>query len=142
MFCVYTLSAFVGLATTGECLKNSDDEILFYLFFYFRTKIDLRIKFPIYALDLTRFVINSGPETRRSNSNSIYDLAAVIVHHGSGTSNGHYTAYAYNGGTWMHFKDSSVKEVTENVVKDVKPYILFYTKRNSDNLSVSPTDSI
>lgn len=92
----------------------------------------MRIKFPIHALDLTRFVLNSGPETRRSNSNSIYDLAAVIVHHGSGTSNGHYTAYATNGGTWMHFNDSSVKEVPEHVVADCKPYILFYTKRDGD----------
>lgn len=104
---------------------------------YSRTKIDLRIKFPIHALDLTRFVLNSGPETRRSNSNSIYDLAAVIVHHGSGTSNGHYTAYATHGGTWMHFNDSSVKEVPEHVVADCKPYILFYTKRDGDVASSS-----
>lgn len=110
-------------------------------FFFFRTKIDLRINFPIQALDLNRFVLNSGPETRRSNSNSIYDLAAVIVHHGSGTSNGHYTAYACNGGSWMHFNDSSVKEVSEQIVADCKPYILFYTKRDGDNPIVSSDSS-
>ncbi|KAG5682111.1 hypothetical protein PVAND_011490 [Polypedilum vanderplanki] len=99
---------------------------------YYRTKIDLQIKFPIQALDLTKFVLNNGPETRRSNSNSIYDLAAVIVHHGSGTSNGHYTAYANTNGSWLHFNDSSVKEVTEQVVANCKPYILFYTKRDGE----------
>lgn len=99
---------------------------------YYRTKIDLRIHFPINALDLSKFVLSSGPETRRSNSTSIYDLAAVIVHHGSGTSNGHYTSYAHNNGVWMHFNDTSVKEVTEDIVADCKPYILFYTKREGD----------
>lgn len=99
---------------------------------YFRTKIDLRIMFPLKALDLSRFVLNSGPETRRSNSNSVYDLAAVIVHHGTGTSNGHYTSYAYHNSVWMHFNDTSVKEVSEEQVANCKPYILFYTKRDSD----------
>lgn len=92
----------------------------------------MRIQFPINALDLSKFVLNSGPETRRSNSSSIYDLAAVIVHHGSGTSNGHYTCFAHNNGIWMHFNDSLVKEVTEDTVANCKPYILFYTKREGD----------
>lgn len=52
---------------------------------FFRTKIDLRIKFPIKSLDMSQYVLNNGPETRRSSStNNVYDLAAVIVHHGNG----------------------------------------------------------
>lgn len=52
---------------------------------FFRTKIDLTIKFPINSLDMSQYVLNNGPETRRSNSsNNVYDLAAVIVHHGNG----------------------------------------------------------
>lgn len=97
--------------------------------FILRTKIDLSIAFPINALDLSKFVLN-GPETRRSNNTgALYDLAAVIVHHGTGTSNGHYTSYANNGGIWMHFNDSTVKEVTVDQVSQCKPYILFYIKR-------------
>uniref|UniRef100_A0A182UDC1 ubiquitinyl hydrolase 1 n=1 Tax=Anopheles melas TaxID=34690 RepID=A0A182UDC1_9DIPT len=47
---------------------------------FYRTKIDLRIAFPINALDMSQFVLNNGPETRRSNSScNIYDLAAVII---------------------------------------------------------------
>lgn len=95
----------------------------------------MRIDFPINSLDLTKFVFNSGPETRRSNSTSVYDLAAVIVHQGTGTSNGHYTAYANHKGCWMHFNDTSVKEVAEDVVAACKPYILFYTKRDGDGSS-------
>lgn len=52
---------------------------------FFRTKIDLRIKFPIKSLDMSQYVLQNGPETRRSNlNNNVYDLAAVIVHHGNG----------------------------------------------------------
>lgn len=56
-----------------------------FLFIFCSTKIDLRISFPIKELDMSQFVLNNGPETRRSNSsNNVYDLAAVIVHHGNG----------------------------------------------------------
>lgn len=37
------------------------------------------------SLDMSQYVLNNGPETRRStSSNNVYDLAAVIVHHGNG----------------------------------------------------------
>uniref|UniRef100_A0A182TAU8 Ubiquitin carboxyl-terminal hydrolase n=1 Tax=Anopheles maculatus TaxID=74869 RepID=A0A182TAU8_9DIPT len=101
-----------------------------------RTKIDLRIAFPINALDMSQFVLNNGPETRRSNSScNIYDLAAVIVHHGNGSSCGHYTSFAINNGVWMHFNDHTVKEVSSNAVAECKPYILFYIKRDPTNVS-------
>ncbi|XP_055596056.1 ubiquitin carboxyl-terminal hydrolase 3-like [Uranotaenia lowii] len=103
---------------------------------FYRTKIDLRITFPINALDMSQYVLQNGPETRRSNSScNIYDLAAVIVHHGNGSSCGHYTSYAINNGVWMHFNDHSVKEVSTEAVADCKPYILFYIKRDPSNVS-------
>uniref|UniRef100_A0A182QVN5 Ubiquitin carboxyl-terminal hydrolase n=1 Tax=Anopheles farauti TaxID=69004 RepID=A0A182QVN5_9DIPT len=101
---------------------------------FYRTKIDLRIAFPINALDMSQFVLNNGPETRRSNSScNIYDLAAVIVHHGNGSSCGHYTSFAINNGVWMHFNDHTVKEVSSSAVAECKPYILFYIKRDPTN---------
>ncbi|XP_055713046.1 ubiquitin carboxyl-terminal hydrolase 3-like [Phlebotomus papatasi] len=103
---------------------------------FFRTKIDLRISFPINSLDMSQFVLNNGPETRRSNSsNNVYDLAAVIVHHGNGSSCGHYTSFAINNGTWLHFNDHTVKEVPPSAVADCKPYILFYIRRDSSKNS-------
>lgn len=103
---------------------------------FYRTKIDLRISFPINALDMSQFVLNNGPETRRSNSScNVYDLAAVIVHHGNGSSCGHYTSFAINNGIWMHFNDHSVKEVSSSAVAECKPYILFYIKRDPTNTS-------
>uniref|UniRef100_A0A1L8DTC5 Ubiquitin carboxyl-terminal hydrolase n=1 Tax=Nyssomyia neivai TaxID=330878 RepID=A0A1L8DTC5_9DIPT len=103
---------------------------------FFRTKIDLRISFPINSLDMSQFVLNNGPETRRSNSsNNVYDLAAVIVHHGNGSSCGHYTSFAINNGTWLHFNDHTVKEVSPAAVAECKPYILFYIRRDSSKNS-------
>lgn len=114
---------------------------------FYRTKIDLRISFPINALDMSKFVLNNGPETRRSNSScNIYDLAAVIVHHGNGSSCGHYTSYAINNGVWMHFNDHSVKEVSSSAVAECKPYILFYIKRDPSNpsrqLTMAPSSTM
>lgn len=109
---------------------------------FYRTKIDLRISFPINALDMSQFVLNNGPETRRSNSScNVYDLAAVIVHHGNGSSCGHYTSFAINNGVWMHFNDHTVKEVSSAAVADCKPYILFYIKRDPTNASRLPSSS-
>lgn len=102
-------------------------------------------------MDMSQFVLNNGPETRRSNAGSnVYDLAAVIVHHGNGlvepkekaftmgvtkkrflssSSCGHYTSFAINNGTWLHFNDHTVKEVAVKAVAECKPYILFYNRR-------------
>ncbi|KAL1117737.1 hypothetical protein AAG570_004052 [Ranatra chinensis] len=95
---------------------------------FFRTKVDIHITFPVVALDMSQFVLNDYPDTRRS-STYLYDLAAVIVHHGGGSGCGHYTAFAIHDGRWFHFNDSSVKPIESDVVAKCKPYILFYIRR-------------
>ena len=97
----------------------------------FRQKIDTSIMFPVTALDMSQYVLSSPHETRRSGAGStLYDLAAVIVHHGSGTGSGHYTAFAVNdGGQWFHFNDSSVRQTEIETVAKCKPYIMFYVRR-------------
>lgn len=48
-------------------------------------KLDTDVKFPIEFLDMTDFVLHDVRDTRQSCMGSnVYDLAAVIVHHGSG----------------------------------------------------------
>ncbi|XP_021937087.1 ubiquitin carboxyl-terminal hydrolase 3-like isoform X4 [Zootermopsis nevadensis] len=95
-----------------------------------RTKIDTNISFPVTALDMSQFVLSSLHETRRSGMGSnLYDLAAVIVHHGSGVGSGHYTAFAVNDGQWFHFNDSTVRLTEDEVVAKCKPYIMFYIRR-------------
>ena len=56
---------------------------------YARTKIDTFIEFPLNGLDMSNYLLNNLSGTRFSNSgSSLYDLAAVIVHHGSGAGSG------------------------------------------------------
>ncbi|XP_072938041.1 ubiquitin carboxyl-terminal hydrolase 3-like [Epargyreus clarus] len=97
---------------------------------YFRTKVDTNISFPLSALDMSRFVLSNVPDTRRSGlGNNLYDLAAVIVHHGSGAGSGHYTAFAINEDQWFHFNDQTVRPADVSAVASCKPYILFYIRR-------------
>lgn len=49
---------------------------------YFRTKIDSRIDFPIRSLDMSKYVLREGGEPNQDHN--IYDLSAVIMHHGNG----------------------------------------------------------
>ncbi|CAB3244762.1 unnamed protein product [Arctia plantaginis] len=97
---------------------------------FYRTKVDTSISFPLRALDMSRFVLSNVPDTRRSGrGNNLYDLAAVIVHHGSGAGSGHYTAFAINEEQWFHFNDQSVRASDATVVAGCKAYILFYIRR-------------
>lgn len=48
-------------------------------------KLDTDVSFPIEFLDMSDFVLHDVRDTRQSCMGSnVYDLAAVIVHHGSG----------------------------------------------------------
>lgn len=52
---------------------------------YSRTKLDTHVEFPLDSLDMSNYLLSNLHDTRCSNSGScLYDLAAVIVHHGSG----------------------------------------------------------
>ncbi|XP_074651143.1 ubiquitin carboxyl-terminal hydrolase 3-like [Tubulanus polymorphus] len=97
---------------------------------YFRVKVETYVHFPVRGLDMSRYVLDNLHETRNSflGSNE-YDLAAVIVHHGSGAGSGHYTAYAMHEGRWYNFNDSTVTVCDEETVAKCKAYILFYVRR-------------
>nr|DBA31069.1 TPA: hypothetical protein GDO54_006979 [Pyxicephalus adspersus] len=63
--------------------------------------------------------------------NFLYDLSAVVMHHGKGFGSGHYTAFCYNpeGGFWVHCNDSKLHTCTVEEVCKAQAYILFYTQR-------------
>ncbi|GAB6031235.1 Ubiquitin carboxyl-terminal hydrolase 3 [Chamberlinius hualienensis] len=97
---------------------------------YFRMKIDNYIEFPLRGLDMSKFMLSNMHETRGNGCKcTLYDLAAVIVHHGSGAGSGHYTAYATHEGSWYHFNDSTVTKTDEETVAKSKAYIFFYIRR-------------
>lgn len=64
-----------------------------------------------------------------------YDLAAVIVHHGT-AGGGHYTCYALNeqSSQWIEFDDSSARPVSVETVANCQAYVLFYQKRPTNEL--------
>ena len=54
-----------------------------------RTKVDTFVEFPLSGLDMSNYLLRNLSSTRFSNANScLYDLAAVIVHHGNGMGSG------------------------------------------------------
>lgn len=100
---------------------------------YARTKLDNHIEFPLNGLDMSGYLLKNLSGTRLSSGGtSLYDLAAVIVHHGTGTGSGHYTAFATNNKAWFHFNDCTVRESDFQTVCSSKPYILFYVQRELD----------
>jgi len=98
---------------------------------YARTKLDTYIEFPLNGLDMSGYLLKNLSGTRYSNAgSSLYDLAAVIVHHGTGAGSGHYTAFATNNQAWFNFNDCSVKETDYQTVNSSRAYILFYVQRD------------
>ncbi|XP_054896096.1 ubiquitin carboxyl-terminal hydrolase 3 [Poeciliopsis prolifica] len=93
---------------------------------FLRNKVDTYVEFPLKGLDMRGFLLE--PENTLPGS-CLYDLAAVVVHHGSGVGSGHYTAYGSHEGHWYHFNDSTVTLTNEDTVKKAKAYILFYVER-------------
>lgn len=65
----------------------------------------------------------------------MYDLTAVIVHHGT-AGGGHYTCYALNEPTeqWIEFDDSSARPVSVDTVANCQAYVLFYRKRRTKEM--------
>ncbi|XP_041464022.1 ubiquitin carboxyl-terminal hydrolase 3-like [Lytechinus variegatus] len=105
---------------------------------FLRTKIDTYVQFPMKGLDIQPYML--GTECQDENvSSTVYDLAAVIVHQGSGAGAGHYIAFAVNNGQWYCFNDSTVTPVEEKVITRCKAYILFYVSHQfkDDFLSFS-----
>ncbi|KAJ8002429.1 hypothetical protein DPEC_G00158810 [Dallia pectoralis] len=103
---------------------------------YLRNKVDTYVEFPLRGLDMKGYLLepeNSLPE------GCLYDLAAVVVHHGSGVGSGHYTAYGRQEGRWYHFNDNTVTLTEEETVVKAKAYILFYTERKDTASSETDT---
>ncbi|XP_066524523.1 ubiquitin carboxyl-terminal hydrolase 3 [Hoplias malabaricus] len=105
---------------------------------FLRNKVDTYVDFPLRGLDMKRYLLE--PENSLPGS-CLYDLVAVVVHHGSGVGSGHYTAYGHHEGRWYHFNDSTVTLVSEETVAKAKAYILFYTEQIEQDQAASETET-
>lgn len=95
----------------------------------YRQKLECYVEFPLANLDMNKYILDMHETRGTTIGSNIYDLAAVIVHHGSGAAAGHYTAYVLHEGQWYHFNDSTVTACEPETVVRCKAYILFYIRR-------------
>ncbi|XP_009991770.1 PREDICTED: ubiquitin carboxyl-terminal hydrolase 4 [Chaetura pelagica] len=96
---------------------------------YWRDKLDTVVEFPVRGLNMSEFVCDP-----RAGS-YVYDLIAVSNHYGA-MGVGHYTAYAKNkvNNKWYYFDDSSVSLASVDQIVTKAAYVLFYQRRNSEEL--------
>lgn len=100
---------------------------------YWGSKIGDFVEFPTKGLCLDEFVKHIVPTQIRHE----YDLISVVNHHG-GYMAGHYTCFAKNNGTWYDCNDATVTPVTELLVRDSQAYVLFFERREGNNISTTP----
>lgn len=64
----------------------------------------------------------------------MYDLVAVVTHHGLNAGSGHYTACAREftaegNSDWQHFNDDDVNSLTAEEVRTGQGYIFLYARK-------------
>uniref|UniRef100_A0A8C6UCZ9 Ubiquitin carboxyl-terminal hydrolase n=1 Tax=Neogobius melanostomus TaxID=47308 RepID=A0A8C6UCZ9_9GOBI len=110
-----------------------------------REKIGVHVSFdqllnmePYCSLDASSKGVPSSSSVKSTNSSRtkhlIYELSAVVMHHGKGFGSGHYTSYCYNteGAFWVHCNDSKLNVCSVEEVCRAQAYILFYTRVTQD----------
>ncbi|XP_076812613.1 ubiquitin carboxyl-terminal hydrolase 19-like isoform X3 [Clavelina lepadiformis] len=103
-----------------------------------RDKIDMFVDFPTSGLDMSPYCI-----TKRDGKPQIYDLFAVVNHHG-GIFGGHYTSYVRLSDLgnsrestvgWRLCDDSHVTRIpSEKQVVTKAAYVMLYRRRESGNV--------
>ncbi|MDN3506838.1 MAG: hypothetical protein P0S96_06380 [Simkaniaceae bacterium] len=80
------------------------------------------------AIDFPMSFEFSKEQCREGNRS--YSPDAFILHHGSGTGSGHYTAYIHRNGYWWHVNDHNVTQVSdrEAASKIQSAYIVHYAQ--------------
>ncbi|KAJ1020104.1 hypothetical protein NDA16_004384 [Ustilago loliicola] len=108
------------------------------------------------AMNSAAFQRGAAKEAEQGKAESIYRLAAIVVHYGS-HSFGHYIAFKrvpgahsdYNGigddgagDTWLRISDESVSPATIQQVKQENPYMLFYELLPPRNADAAPQQKV
>ena len=66
---------------------------------------------------------NAGDEEHQR-----YQITGVVVHEGPSITAGHYLSYVCSEGIWLEINDSSVREVSWEIAKNMRVYLLFYLR--------------
>ena len=104
-------------------------------------KVMNHVQFPVRNFSLRQYrsdvgkVVDGAPRPRdspQSPDGALYQLVAVVVHHGRNLGGGHYTCFCKDSmnGRWYHFNDEHVAAVDEEVVCRSEAYMLFYAQQD------------
>lgn len=91
------------------------------------SKNNLFVQFPLFALNLSKYVIGYKKNT------FIYDLFGVCNHMGNSPRGGHYNAFVNISKTdndWVEYDDTDVKKISIMDIVTPNAYVLFYRKRD------------
>eukprot|EP01134_Creolimax_fragrantissima_P006769 CFRG6769T1 len=102
-----------------------------------REKVCNLVDFPINGLDMRDYcdTVLEGCE-----NSYMYDLYAVVNHHGQGFNSGHYTSYCFNSdtGLWTLFNDARmVRNISEEDIISPSAYILMYARRDLPSIQAN-----
>ena len=90
---------------------------------------------------MSGYLLENQSGTRLSSAgSSLYDLAAVIVHHGSGTGSGHYTAFATNNKVTLDIILKSKADLFSYLLTQVSNIYTFSNIRESFKFINSPKE--
>lgn len=100
-------------------------------------KLEVPLQFPTAVLDMRPFLSSSviaarrgvrgpTPLQRSAPHAGLYRLIAVVQHTGS-LHSGHYVMYLQLEGEWFLCDDANISRVSEAMVAQAQPYMLFYT---------------
>ncbi|ETL34277.1 hypothetical protein F441_13858 [Phytophthora nicotianae CJ01A1] len=114
--------------------------------FYRQQKLLKTVQFPLTGLNMRPFtsvgIDEASDRKKRDSKNAengrpddpseyVYDLVAVVNHHGESVNGGHYTSFVRDEGQrWILFDDVEVKTVPADEVEASQAYLLYYTRRN------------
>ncbi|KAG6971521.1 hypothetical protein JG688_00004424 [Phytophthora aleatoria] len=114
--------------------------------FYRQQKLMQNVQFPLTGLNMRPFTsvgIDEASDRKKRDSKSavngrpedpseyVYDLVAVVNHHGESVNGGHYTSYVRDEvQRWILFDDVEVTTVPADEVENSQAYLLCYVRRN------------
>ncbi|KAF4142058.1 Ubiquitin carboxyl-terminal hydrolase domain-containing protein [Phytophthora infestans] len=111
--------------------------------FYRQQKLKQTVQFPLTGLNMRPFTsvgIDEASDRKKRDSKNgrpedpseyVYDLMAVVNHHGESVNGGHYTSYVRDEvQRWILFDDVEVRTVSAEEVTTSQAYLLYYVRRN------------
>lgn len=108
--------------------------------FYRQQKLEHHVQFPLTDLNMRPFTsvgIDEASDRKSTKKRGndprsyLYDLVALVTHHGDSVNGGHYTSYVRDeGSVWILFDDTQVRTVAADDVEHSQAYLLYYVRQN------------